>query len=65
MFESKGWLRTLGATLSALGGIAFTIPIPIVQAWSPVLLAIGSVLGGVGVVRAAASGTLTNMKANE
>lgn len=64
MFSSQGWLRTIGATISAVGGIASVVPIPVVAAWAPLLLAIGSTIGGVGVARAVVSGTVANMKAN-
>lgn len=62
--ESTGVLRTAGAFLSAVGGIVYVIPIPQVQIWAPVLLAVGSTLGGIGVVRAAARGTLKDMKSD-
>jgi hypothetical protein len=58
MFESKGLWRTIGATISALGGIAAVVPVPVVQAWAPVLLTVGATIGGLGVVRAAAVGKL-------
>ena len=64
MFESKGWLRTIGSTISAIGGIVLLIPDPRISIWGGLLMGIGAAIGGTGVVRAVAQGTLTDMSAN-
>lgn len=61
MFESKGWLRTIGCIVASLGQLASLVPLPQVSAWSELATQIGVALGGVGCVRAAVSGTLFSL----
>jgi hypothetical protein len=50
LFESKGFLRTVGA----VGEIMTVIPEPQFQVIGALLLKTGAIIGGLGVVRAAA-----------
>ena len=54
LFESKGVLRTIGSTLAAVGEIVLMVPEPKCQVVGAVLLKAGALIGGLGVVRAAA-----------
>jgi hypothetical protein len=54
LFESKGFLRTVGSTLAAVGEIMTVIPEPQFQVIGALLLKTGAIIGGLGVVRAAA-----------
>lgn len=54
MFESKGWLRTVGSAMAAVGGILTLIPEPTCVSIGTVLVKVGIAIGGTGVVRAGA-----------
>ena len=54
IFESRGVLRTIGSTLAAVGEIMTVIPEPQLQVIGAILLKTGALIGGLGVVRAAA-----------
>lgn len=62
MFESMGLLRTIGSVLSGVGVILKAVGYP---ETGLILLEVGGAIGGTGVVRAAAQGTLWDMKKNK
>jgi hypothetical protein len=58
MFESKGWLRTIGGALTGVGVALLAIPEPHCLVIGTALLKVGGIIGGTGVVRAVLQGKL-------
>ena len=58
MWESKGWARSLGSILCSIGGLLYVAPIPPIQVWSPLVIGLGTLIGGAGCANAAVQGTL-------
>lgn len=50
MWASKGWGRTLGILLIYVGMVCNTVPV--LAPWADVVTAIGTAVGGAGVVNA-------------
>lgn len=58
MWESNGTIRTIGALISAIGGLVQAVPLPNVSVWGNLIMQIGAAIGGAGVLNAVSKGTL-------
>lgn len=54
LLKYKGLLRTVGGALGGVGAVLAAIPEPKTMAIGALLIKAGSILGGLGVVRAVA-----------
>lgn len=55
---------TTGAAITALGGIAAAVPIPVVQVWAPLLLAVGAAISAVNVGHSAGMAVVKFVRKN-
>ena len=58
MWESKGYVRTIGCIIATIGGIVQVIPLPQISVWGSLVSLVGAAVCGAGVVNAASEGTL-------